>query len=412
MRLPPPSPRWSISPVHSSGEKTPAPARLWSLDVLRGVCAGIVFLSHWHLWSDFPPQGLLARFLHEFGTQLHDTLTLLTWPTGGHHPAVLGFFVLSGFCIHYPFERRALAGESTPPWSHYFRRRFLRIIPVYWAACALGAIFVVAQQRWPAPNPLLTLHADGSWSDILVRLTGVAGIYPKEIFAGNYILTTVTVEIFMYALYPLIHRAAQRGGWVSLGMLFLLSHALAIALLRFFTPYWVFNSVFMLGLFWFAGALAAHVFLTHRPRVSWLWVLATWLVFLGAKAAPAFPGLNLIKQALWGLVCTVAILAIVRLDLTRPQLARERPIRALIWLGAISYSLYALHTPAIMLASWALLQLGLTNYLLQLAATLLASIAATLGVYYGVERYFYRPAGNPLPLTPTAAATAPANVAV
>lgn len=410
MRLPPGRAAWSIFNVHLTGGKTPAPARLWSLDVLRGVCAGIVFLSHWHLWSDFPPQGLFARFLHALGAQLHDTLAYLTWPTGGHHPAVLGFFVLSGFCIHYPFERRALAGEPPPRWSDYFRRRFLRIIPVYWAACALGAIFVVAQQHWPAPSPLLTLHADGSLSDIVVRVTALAGVYPKEIFAGNYILTTVTVEMFMYALYPLIYGAAARGRWVGLGMVFVLSHALAIGLLRFFTPYWVFNSVFMLGLFWYAGALAAHLFLTHRPNVSWFWVLATWIVFLIAKAAPPFPGLNLLKQALWGLVCTVGLLAVIRLDQARPQLAQERPIRALIWVGSISYSLYALHTPAIMLANWALLHLGLTNYLLQLTATMAASVVVTLGVYYGVERYFYRPATSPRTSAHPANATTPVKV--
>lgn len=368
-----------------------APARLWSLDVLRGVCAGIVFLSHWHLWSDFRPQGIFERFIHELGTNLHDTLAYLTWPTGGHHPAVLGFFVLSGFCIHYPFERRALAGEPTPKWSDYFSRRFFRIMPVYWAACALGAAFVLAQQSWPAPSELLTLHADGSLSDIMVRVTGIAGIYPKEIFAGNYILTTVTVEMFMYALYPLIHRAAIRGAWVSLGLIFLLSHGFSVGLLRFFTPYWVFNSVFMLGLFWYAGALAAHLFLTRRRSVSWLWVLLVWAVFLGVKALPSFSGLNLLKQALWGVVCMVGILAVLRLDQARPELARERPIRVMLWLGGISYSLYALHTPAIMLGSWALLHLGLTSYPLQLAVTMSASLTATLGVYYGVERYFYRP---------------------
>ena len=90
--------------MHRGGPPLP-PVRLWSLDVLRGICAGVVFLSHWHLWSDFAPATELEAIIHRIGDYLHDTLTLLTWPTGGHHPAVLGFFVLSGFCIHYPFER-------------------------------------------------------------------------------------------------------------------------------------------------------------------------------------------------------------------------------------------------------------------------------------------------------------------
>jgi peptidoglycan/LPS O-acetylase OafA/YrhL len=60
--------------------------------------------------------------------------------------------------------------------------------------------------------------------------------------------------------------------------------------------------------------------------------------------------------------------------------------------GKISYSLYAVHTPAIMLATWGLLVVaGNTDYFVQLAANLAASAAATLLTYYGIERVFYRP---------------------
>ena len=62
------------------------------------------------------------------------------------------------------------------------------------------------------------------------------------------------------------------------------------------------------------------------------------------------------------------------------------------YFGRISYSLYAMHAPAIMLATWVLLSFTPTrNYFVQLACTLTASAAATLLTYYGVERVFYRP---------------------
>jgi peptidoglycan/LPS O-acetylase OafA/YrhL len=367
-----------------------APARLWSLDVLRGLCAGVVFLSHWHLWSDFPPRNFLEKGFHLAAASVHETVSLLTWPTGGHHPAVLGFFVLSGFCIHYPFARRFLAGESPPDWRNYLRRRFLRIMPVYWAACALGLIFVIAQILRPAPSTLLVLHAGGTWVDTLIRFSGLAGIYPREIFAGNYILTTVTVEIFMYAAYPLLYRPMLDGRWRLVGAWFLGLHALAIALLAWFSPYWVFNSVFMLGVFWYGGALAAQFALTHRLRIAGRWLLLAWLFFLLTKAVPHFPGLNLIKQAAWALVCTIGILWCLRWE-THPGLATRRPVRALRRVGDLSYSLYAMHTPAIMLASWVLLHLRFSSHALQLAVTMTASLAATLLVHHGIEyRYYHR----------------------
>lgn len=365
-----------------------APSRLWTLDVLRGLCAAIVFLSHWHLWSDFAPRGPLETAFHRLATWTHDAVAVLTWPTGGHHPAVLGFFVLSGFCIHYPFARRALAGEPPPSWRDYLRRRWLRIVPVYWASCALGAVFVAAQVLHPAPSLLLQLHASGAWTDFFIRLTGLAGVWPREIFAGNYILTTVTVEILMYAAYPLLHGPLLDGRWRRVALLFAALHAFAIALLASFSPYWVFNSIFMLGVFWLAGALAAQLYLVRRPRIAGRWLLAAWAAFLAAKAVPHFTGLNLLKQAAWSLVCTVGILWCLRWE-NRPALASHPLVRAGRAVGDLSYSLYAVHTPAIMLATWSLLHLGSGSYGAQLALTMAFSLAATLGVHFGLERVFY-----------------------
>lgn len=371
----------------------PAPARLWSLDALRGVCALVVFLSHWHLWSHFPPEGAFAAGLHAVLTLLHDAVTLLTWPTGGNHPALIAFFVLSGFCIHYPFERRTLAGEVPSGWRSYFRRRFFRIMPVYWAGCALGALFVAAEALRPSGDPLLQLHATASAEDFLVRVAGIGAAYPKEIFAGNYILFTVATEIGMYALYPAFHHFARRGHWAALGGVFLIAQlAAVVVLLPRANPFWVFNSVFMVGIFWYLGALAAHLFLARRLRVSAFSLLLIWAVFLALKALPPFYGLNLLKQAVWGLVCMLGILyAVQREREGRMTTAHTRLGTKLQWCGDFSYSLYALHTPAIMLGTWALHQLGHGAYLTQLVITFAGSVLVTLGVHYGIERRFYAP---------------------
>ena len=195
-----------------------APPRLWSLDVLRGGCALVVFLSHWHLWSSFVPRGTFERFVRELGENCYAAFVTLTWPTGGHHPAVICFFVLSGFCIHYPFAKRAHDGQALAGWRDYFRRRFLRIMPAYWAACALGLAFVAAETLHPSGSPLLALHALSPLEEVAVRLTGLSGLYPREVFAGNYLLNTVAVEIVMYALYPWFHALAARGHWTRMAL--------------------------------------------------------------------------------------------------------------------------------------------------------------------------------------------------
>src|SRR3954462_6437564 len=86
--------RRDICRVDNVGSPPGAPLRLRSLDALRGICAGVVFLSHWYLWSDFPPANFIEHLIHRTGYVLHEAVVILTWPTGGHHPAVIGFFVL------------------------------------------------------------------------------------------------------------------------------------------------------------------------------------------------------------------------------------------------------------------------------------------------------------------------------
>ena len=318
----------------------------------------MVFLSHWHLWSSFVPQAGAEQFMRSCGDKCYAAFVTLTWPTGGHHPAVICFFVLSGFCIHYPYAWRSQAGQTQ------------------------------------SGSALLMLHATAPGPDIIARFTVLSGLYPREIFAGNYLLNTVAVEILMYGLYPWFHRYALRGHWRSLGLTFVLLQLFAVLLLRYVTPFWVFNSILMLGLFWYVGALAAQLYVTRNLVVPGRWFLGSWLAFLALKAVPHFYGITLLWQAAWALVCVGGILWALRREQLHPA-ARDHPlVAALRYSGTISYSLYAVHTPAIMLATWGLLVLaGTQDYFIQLAANLAASIAATLLLYYGVDRVFYRPRG-------------------
>ena len=50
------------------------------------------------------------------------------------------FFVLSGFLLSRPFFLRAAQGRPAPSTSHYFWKRALRILPLYWFVVATVAI--------------------------------------------------------------------------------------------------------------------------------------------------------------------------------------------------------------------------------------------------------------------------------
>jgi len=93
------------------------------LDALRFVLAFWVVMSHFGV---FP----LFAGVNTSGWVVRDLARLWTTSTYGI-PAVIGFFIISGFCIHLPYRQntKLLVGR-------YYARRYIRIlIPV---ACAVA----------------------------------------------------------------------------------------------------------------------------------------------------------------------------------------------------------------------------------------------------------------------------------
>ena len=122
-------------------------------------------------------------------------------------------------------------------------RRIRRIMPVYWIGVLLGLLFVAAERTLPSGDPLLVLHAAATPVQVLARLGGWSGLWPQEIFAGNYILHTVGTEIVIYAAYPLFFAAAAAGrwGWLAAGAVGL--QLLTLPLLRYVDPFVLFPGV-------------------------------------------------------------------------------------------------------------------------------------------------------------------------
>ena len=384
-----------------------AQRRYWTLDVLRGVCALIIFFSHWILFSNFTPAGAIENGIHRALHAAADAFAQLFWPLGANHPAVICFFVLSGFCIHIAYARDAQAGRRDVSWRGFYRRRFFRIMPVYWTATLLGCVFVAYEIRHPSGSPLLHLHAESSPIQLLVRFAGATDLYPHEIIAGNLPLNTVGIELLCYAAYPLFYAQAARGRWLGLGVFFLLLEGVGELLLRFASPFWVYNTVLMFGLFWFAGAFLADLVTRHGPRRCIGPLIVTWALFIVLNQLPHFYGLSVIKQNVCGLGCYFGVQQALYLESRRVELGSTPVLRLMRFAGEISYSTYAVHTPILLLTTAALLQAGITRYSIQLAATLTAAVAGTLVVYFQIERVFYRPRARGVAETLTRTANLP-----
>lgn len=108
-------------------------------------------------------------------------------------PAVFVFFVISGFCIHYPYANSPL------PVVAFYVSRLLRILPVALIAIALAKS---------------SGHPD------------LAGFSLK----GGYILWSVVCELWYYLLYPVFYFLSRYVSWRTQWLVSFLIYAVSIYL--------------------------------------------------------------------------------------------------------------------------------------------------------------------------------------
>jgi len=247
--------------------------------------------------------------------------------------AVIVFFVISGFCIHFPFRE-----GGRPLLLGFLARRYLRIV--------LPVIVAVA-----AAKPLgieLTLFRDS-------------------------ILWSLLAELIYYTIYPLLLGIRQRYGWRIL----LTASALASLTVVLSDPvagnYPSFGSSlnWVLGLpCWLIGCYLAEACVVPRvpraiPGNIWIWRAGIWLLssvfsVLRYHTPVGFP---------WSLnLFAVAVFFWLTMEIR--HFSQTDPPRFLEWGGRWSYSIYLMHLPAAALMrfidlpdlggflNWALMLLG------------------------------------------------------
>jgi len=109
-----------------------APRIARGLDSIRFLCALCVVIGHMHqppITDSLKTFGILGLFIHGFYRNA------FSGPA-----AVIVFFVISGFCIHYPFA----GTKRIPHVAAYFARRYIRItVPMFVAIVLAQKVFEV-----------------------------------------------------------------------------------------------------------------------------------------------------------------------------------------------------------------------------------------------------------------------------
>lgn len=308
-------------------------------------------------------------------------------PIDMKHCAVYGvylFFVLSGFLITLPFLVQQDNRLKTPiSWKKFFVRRVLRIYPAYIAVL----LFYLALSEWLGFIP--------PSSEVYYDLMGV--LRHLALLDGQSLHWTIPVEMRFYLLVPVVvgltavlsKRLVGKAVLISASLVILLMVQYFLSLMTDELSMLFYLPVFLLGVL----TSAAHLIVRDagNRKVRLLYNAAGWLsLLLVVMTIPSvwqpfgfqvvdFKESPIIHGVMW------ACMVFCTLKGAGP-LSRVFSLRALRYIGVISFSMYLWHMPVIFfvkkssMADWSVLY----QFSFVVAVTLLLASLS----YLWIERPF------------------------
>jgi peptidoglycan/LPS O-acetylase OafA/YrhL len=366
----------------------PGNPRFPLFDSLRAIAALAVLLFHAALLSGVDPDSWYGRPL----THLNVGVTI--------------FFLISGFLLYRPFVAARVLGTPRQRLRDYARRRALRILPAYWLALTVLAL-------WPGLPGMF----DGDWPIYYGLLQTLPFAYdPAPCLAvggcGLQQAWSLSAEVSFYVALPLLAAGLAYGAGAvrrELGGL----AALAFASLAFLgvavTAYPEHPRLYQahLGLagtfVWFGFGMALAVLsvaaqargsqtraedvIARRPLLVWA---GAALLFGAATALPSEAvqtasqaAVHLLRHVLFGLSAALLLLPAIFGTAAGGLPRRLLANRALAWLGLVSYGIFLWHYAIAQ-------QLDELPFLLLAPTTLALSAAVAAVSYYVVERPLLR----------------------
>jgi peptidoglycan/LPS O-acetylase OafA/YrhL len=240
------------------------------------------------------------------------------------------FFVLSGFCLSYPALRRLRANHSADfNTTGYLAKRFVRIVPPYYAAIALFVALLVLLPRLGLTLPIPPTQPF-SWFGVVENALFLDG--NGQYLNGSF--WTLAVEFRWYFLFPIALWL-----WTRSPRAFLL--CLGLVMLGLVTRL---NSIDLMALPAFMLGIVAADLHVRESRLSRLALPVFLFVLYWAVVTTRYDWMNP-PSILWQLT---SFLFVVAAGAT-PWLSRLLSVRFLTFLGIASYSIYLVHEPIVIL---------------------------------------------------------------
>lgn len=318
------------------------------LDGLRGLAAFYVMVGHarWLLW-----EGYSAGFVQH--RESYSALgKLIVYLSSGFilgHEAVLFFFVLSGFVIHlrYAKQLRMDKQQAKFDWRSYVYRRAKRLYPTLIFAMAFTWLldWIGQAKGYPiysnnAQNSSVVLDISHSWLTALGNLAFVMTTYVSS-WGSNGPLWSLKFEWWFYMAYPVFWWFSKKSIALATALMCLLFF------LSFYPQLWpllLLRDVFSAMLAWWFGVLLADIF-SRRLAIPFSFVapLSALLLIL-----PVIHLNDTVQAVLWGLAFSGVVAGCFVMQQHGWKL---RILSSLKPLGDMSFTLYVIHFPLLVLLS-------------------------------------------------------------
>ncbi|GAA3952851.1 acyltransferase family protein [Chitinophaga oryziterrae] len=225
--------------------------KLWPLEVCRGLAAIYVVLHHSRQMLPHAIQPFLL-----FGQE-----------------AVILFFLLSGFVIHYNYSVKPAFDRADFLW-----KRFVRIYPIFILVMVLSIVLnLVTGARQEHTDMATFFYNIAGLQDSQLQKPGIG--YPT--FGDNDPLWSLGYEAWFYVFYAIVGSAK-----FNRNLLIVVLVSFSAAILFSFYPGKAYLTLLYLPIWWL-GAAIAEATLTERTR-PFLWGMLVLLIAMGGYVAGSY----------------------------------------------------------------------------------------------------------------------------
>ena len=344
--------RMTTSPIPPSTDarrdrRTPRYSLNEKIDVCRGLFAYLVVAAHaFELSCTLDPR---------WGESLPEAVRLfLAYGSGTGVYYVMGFFVLSGYCIQSSVQR--MTSDDGFPLKTYMIARLTRILPLYYLALLFAAVVESAMVSW-AIRP--TVWRNGLSGRVLLCQTFLIQNFTQTFgsFAPSW---SITNEVAYYILFGLIAAVCVplrlRPSIAGMGLCVAVGLVLQIVYRAGFHHPAVLGTglLFGLGSLWFLGALTAENKSGFRDAPRLRAVARAWPLALGLSIG-MWCCQRVHQEFVFlcaGGAFTLMLIHFIGQEARDHDHAPNKPRRALrrfiAFLGLTSYPTYLFHGPLLL----------------------------------------------------------------